>query len=94
MTVDSMNLSSLGKQELLRGIQMAAFAMKEAQLFLDTHPTNKEAMAYFDRYNKRKGELTAEFTRRFGPICLTNYENGSSESWAWVKGPWPWEGEA
>ncbi len=86
------SLSTLSKQELLRGIQMAAFAVKEAQLFLDTHPTNKEALTYFDRYNKRKMELTAEYNRRFGPICLTNYET-NGETWDWVKGPWPWEGE-
>ncbi len=86
------NLSALSRQELLRGIQMACFAVKEAQLFLDTHPTNKDAMEYFNKYNKKKMELTAEYNKRFGPICLTNYESGG-ETWEWVKGPWPWEAE-
>ncbi len=85
-------ISNLSRQELLRGIQMAAFAVKEAQLFLDTHPTNGEAIAYFNRYNKKKQELTEEYTRRFGPICLTEYQI-PADTWEWVKGPWPWEME-
>ena len=87
------SITNLSRQELLRGIQMAAFAVKEAQLFLDTHPTNREAIAYFNRYNEKKRELTEEFTRRFGPLCLSNYQV-PAETWDWVKGPWPWELEA
>ncbi len=90
MTNFSGNLSTLGRQELLRGIQMAGFAVKEAQLFLDTHPTDQQAIAYFNKYNKKKTQLTEEYTRRFGPLCLTDYEI-PGDSWEWVKGPWPWE---
>ena len=86
------NLTNLSRSELLRQIQMASFAVVEAQLFLDTHPTEQAAIAYFNRYNKKKAELCDEFTRRFGPLSLMNYES-PSQSWDWVKGPWPWEME-
>ena len=87
------NIAALSRQELLRGIQMAAFAVKEAQLFLDTHPTDTAAIAYFNKYNQKKQELCTEFTRRFGPLTLENYQV-PADTWEWVKGPWPWEREA
>lgn len=87
------NIAALSRQELLRGIQMAAFAVKEAQLFLDTHPTDAAAIAYFNKYNQKRQELCAEFTRRFGPLSLEGYQV-PGETWEWVKGPWPWEKEA
>lgn len=86
------NLTNLSRSELLRQIQMASFAVVEAQLFLDTHPTEQAAISYFNRYNKKKTELCEEFTRRFGPLSLMNYES-PAQSWDWVKGPWPWEME-
>lgn len=84
------NISAMTRQELLRGIQIASFAVKEAQLFLDTHPTDTAAIAYFNKYNKKKAELTAEYSRRFGPLSISGYEV-PAETWEWVKGPWPWE---
>ena len=84
--------NNVSRQDLMRQIQMASFAAKEAQLFLDTHPTEKEAIAYFNRYNKKKKELCDEYSRRFGPINLKNYEI-PGDTWEWVKGPWPWEME-
>ncbi|MBP1582022.1 MAG: spore coat protein CotJB [Oscillospiraceae bacterium] len=84
------NLAALSRAELLRQIQMASFAVVEANLFLDTHPQNAEAIAYFNRYNQRKTLLCEEYTRRYGPLHLTNYQI-PADTWEWVKGPWPWE---
>lgn len=86
--------SSMSRQELLRGIQMASFAVKEAQLFLDTHPTDQLAIAYFNKYNEKQQQLTQEYSRRFGPLNVESYLVPAEETWQWLKGPWPWELEA
>ncbi len=83
---------NMSRQELMRQLQIASFAVHEANLFLDTHPTNKEGIAYFNKYNKLKEELTEELTERFGPVNLNQYEV-TGETWDWVAGPWPWERE-
>ena len=40
------------RKDLLRWINIVSFAVVDAQLFLDTHPDNQEALAYFHEYNK------------------------------------------
>ena len=37
---------------LLREVQMAEFALVEANLFLDTHPTDANALEYFCKYKQ------------------------------------------
>ena len=42
----------------MKQIQTYAFAVKEAVLYLDTHPEDKTALAYFDKYRKLLREAT------------------------------------
>lgn len=86
------SLAALSRSQLLRGIQIACFALKEAQLFLDTHPKDKDALAYYQRYHSKKQQLSDEYSRRFGPLSLSDYD-AAEETWQWVQGPWPWEWE-
>ncbi len=80
------------KQQLLRDVQNVAFLVKEAQLFLDTHPEDANALSYFDYYNKLLDTLTAEYEDKFGP--LTVYGIKANDGWSWIEQPWPWEKEA
>lgn len=79
-------------RQLMRDVQNVAFLVKEAQLFLDTHPDDAKALSYFDYYNKLLATLTAEYESKFGPITVygVNVEDG----WSWIEQPWPWEKEA
>ena len=38
------------REKLLRQYQEADFALFDATLYLDTHPTDKRALEYFDQY--------------------------------------------
>ncbi len=80
------------KQQLLKDIQIVAFLVKDAQLFLDTHPTDETALSFFDYYNQLLAALTADYEAAFGPLTVSsvNAENG----WSWINDPWPWEREA
>lgn len=79
------------KNELLKKVQMYSFLVDEARLFLDTHPTSKEAIAYFNKNLERQKQAEKNYTRLYGPINDTQFSN--EEKWEWVNGPWPWEME-
>lgn len=80
------------KQQLLRDVQIVSFLVKDVQLFLNTHPTDENALSFFDYYNKLLASLTADYEAKYGPLTVygVNAENG----WSWIKDPWPWEKEA
>lgn len=74
---------------LLKKIQKLDFALKELNLYLDTHPDCKRALALFDKYRSVKADAEAEFVSRFGP--LTPQQNPDLNHWSWIDNPWPWE---
>lgn len=79
------------RNRLLRQIQIYAFAVNEAILYLDTHTDDAAALAYYDKYRARLREAIRTYEENYGPITAdtVNTANG----WSWVKEPWPWEYE-
>lgn len=73
---------------LLRNVQMAEFALTEANLFLDTHPTDQNALAYFRRYRQILEDAAEAYTSAFGPLTALQNEG---DRWRWADGPSPWE---
>ena len=78
------------RPNLLREIQQTQFALVEANEYLDTHPNDQEALAYFDRAQKKLRELLTEYEARYGKIETAE---GGKMRWAWVDQPWPWQME-
>ncbi len=78
------------KQKLLREIQQYQFAVVEANLYLDTHPQDQEALSYFQTYQQKLLESVTEYEKKYGKIQTDT--NGKSR-WAWVDDPWPWQME-
>ena len=74
---------------LLSKIKKYDFALKELDLYLDTHPSCRRGLAMFRRYKELRENALEEYTRRFGPITPEQVNNG--ERWTWVDDPWPWE---
>lgn len=79
------------KSKLMCRIQALSFVLVEATEYLDSHPTCKEALEYFDKHNKEYKEAVAEYEEHFGPITVSSA--GSQRKWKWVTEPFPWEGE-
>lgn len=77
------------RQKLLKKIQIAQFAIIEANLFLDTHKTDKTALAYFKKHSALLQELRAEYAEKYGPLMASDVK--SDAHWDWTDGPWPWE---
>ena len=76
------------RENLLRNVQIADFALVEAGLYLDTHPTDQNALEYYRSYQKELEKATAAYQAAYGP--LTARANEGSR-WKWVDGPAPWE---
>lgn len=77
------------RQMLLNKIQKYDFAIKELNLYLDTHPDCRRALTLFNKYNGLLKSAEDEFARRFGPINPT--QTNDSQHWSWIDDPWPWE---
>ncbi len=80
------------RDNLLRKIQAEDFVIYETVLFLDGHPHDEAALAYYKAHLEMLEKLKLEYTKKFGP--LTVYDNLDSGCWHWVDKPWPWEKEA
>lgn len=74
---------------LLTKIKKYSFALYELNLYLDTHPDCRRALALFDKYNSIKNAAENEYIQKYGPI--TAEQNIDSQHWSWVDNPWPWE---
>lgn len=53
------------KERLLRKIQACSFALVEANLYLDNHPTCRDGLAYFARHKAEKEKLVAEYNEKY-----------------------------
>ena len=59
-------------------------------LYLDTHPTDRNAMEYFNHYTRIKTQMEREFSREYYPLRKDLAE--SNKEWRWGNAPLPWEG--
>lgn len=80
------------RKALLRYIDEASFSVYETLLYLDTHPTDDEAMRFFSKHNQRYTAAMQEYAKRYGPLTVNTADDCSSQCWEWMNQPWPWEG--
>ena len=57
----------MGDRELLlKKLQAACFALEDIQLFLNSHPNDRNALECFCKYQKIYMELKKEFEEKYG----------------------------
>ena len=86
MNMDYMNpyveASSSPKSErdrLMEQIMEAGFAAIDLNLYLDTHPNDRRALAKFKEAVAKKNTLTKKFEEKYGP--LTAAANAEKDTW-------------
>ncbi|MBQ7944937.1 MAG: spore coat protein CotJB [Lachnospiraceae bacterium] len=84
------NMTCSDRVRLLEEIGKVDFAMKDLNLYLDTHPSDVQAIESFRYYNSVKKQLMKEFAEKYGPLSLDNVEADARE-WSWSLQPSPWE---
>lgn len=81
------------RKQMLDWVDMVSFAVTEANLYLDTHPKDTAALAYFQEYKKLRKQALEDYSSMFGPLTIDTAMSGQ-QMWEWVNRPWPWEGGA
>lgn len=79
------------REQLLNEINEVSFAVNEATLFLDTHPDDEAALAFFKETLPRRKTLMEQFAKEYEPLtvdCICP----DTDHWSWTDGPLPWEG--
>ena len=79
------------RENLLKRVQICGFALNDAALYLNTHPEDAQALAYYRRFLALHEAAAREYVERFGPIRRSDRVDGAR--WAWADGPWPWQTE-
>lgn len=79
------------RTELLNHINAVSFAVDEVKLYLDTHPQDPDALAYFEKYSRMRNQAMKEYAMNFGPLTIDTATASCSEYWKWINEPWPWQ---
>jgi len=73
-------------------IQMYDFYLYELNLYLDTHPSDRNALDLFKKYTELRNAAYEAYINKYGPI--TADQASTNERFNWVDDPWPWERSA
>lgn len=92
LTNPSLPVAETDKERLLLDVQKYSFAMWDLNLYLNTHPTDKNVMMLFDQYRTAYKKAANDYENKYGSLHVVN-TNVNSSYWDWNKCPWPWEGE-
>ncbi|MEF9942206.1 MAG: spore coat protein CotJB [Lachnospiraceae bacterium] len=79
------------QKELLCWINAVSLAVLDAQLFLDTHPCDAEALAYFHEYDQLRNQALKEYAKCYGPLTIDTATLSCVDRWNWINEPWPWQ---
>lgn len=79
----------ISRDVLMKRLQVCDFVLTEVGLFLDTHPKDQDALAYYHKYLALKKNALAEYTKNYGTVNRNMPQ--SEDKWDWVDEPWPWE---
>lgn len=65
------------------------FAMIELGLYLDTHPSDRDAIEMHRDYAQLFRQFKREYEKKYGPVMARNADDPNF--FTWVSDPWPWD---
>ena len=65
------------------------FAIKELNLYLDTHANDQEVVQLYWSYLKLAKEGREKYQKMYGPLLSTDLT--PEDGYAWLNDPWPWD---
>ena len=72
---------------LLQYINEVSFAINDMNLYLDTHPEDKKALAFMEEHVKMRKRALKEYAMKYGPLTIDTTDDVQSCSWDWVMHP-------
>lgn len=79
------------RKELLDWINAISFALNDVNLFLDTHPCDENALAYFHECSRLRNQALKEYAAYYGPLTIDTAVESCADYWNWINDPWPWQ---
>ncbi len=76
------------REAKLYNVMQYAFAINDMNLFLDTHPNDKNALRYLEELINEEMEAKKEFMKSYGPLTVNKTKG---DEFKWIDSPWPWE---
>jgi spore coat protein JB len=75
---------------ILLELQKVDFALVELTLYLDTHPTDMQAVQQFNQLAQRRQQIAGELEMKYGPLMQFGH-SFTRFPWQWAESPWPWQ---
>ena len=76
--------------QMLTTIDALCFSAHDLNLYLDTHPNDRDMIQLFNQYRMQSEQIINEYENRFGPLTISS--NALNRyPWTWDNMPWPWE---
>jgi len=80
------------RNTLLEQIMAYEFVLIDLQLYLDTHPADKNALRDYKMALDHSENLRRQYQAKYGPLSIRSLPDPNC--WQWVNDPWPWNKEA
>lgn len=79
------------KMDLKKELSMVHMMLEELQLYLNTHPSDRNALSKRNAFAKQLKILKDEYNK----YDMINQDDSLSQyPWQWIDEPWPWEYDA
>lgn len=78
------------QERALLNLDQMAFAMHEANLYLDNFPDDMNMINRFNEFREAYDELLNDYQSKYGPIEINNPYMTTSP-FAWTNDKWPWD---
>jgi spore coat protein JB len=76
--------------KLIHEMQAVDFVLVELNLYLNTHPDDRQAIEQYNLYAHKGQQLKRQFEIEFGP--LQNFgKSYTKDPFGWPEAPWPWQ---
>lgn len=85
------NNQRMNQRQLLDWVTMLGFCADDMLLYLDTHPTDADALAYYEECNRLFLNAKQSYEENYGPLTMTAAGDVDGR-WSWGDQPLPWEG--
>ena len=76
------------QHEMLKQLSALDFLLVDLQLFLDTHPGDRNALNLYNQVLAKADVMRNLYQQKYGP--LTSFRSPSAYPWQWINCPWPW----
>lgn len=78
------------REMMLKRISAMDFAIVELNLYMDTHPNDREVNEKLSQYKRKSEILKQEYEQKYGPLTP---DESSKNHWGWIADPWPWNND-